>query len=357
MRDTYFGTDRDDAFSATSAIRESFYGLGGNDTFYFYDLSTGPTPPSTDFDSSDRFFGGTGRDQLTNITVNFDGAEGAGKLDALSFDGGAGYDTLTVAVAIDMESYNSKISTFRFDDVAPLVRSVEHREFNVTLSRIGATTNELQLLGGNRDETVRLTQDASMDASGVIRVDLGGGDDRFEFSASVYVASQLIVNTGKGADTVIMNASGSSYPSDFGATIRTGAGADTIVLEGMYSETLNAGAGNDQIYVLTGSFAEAPDIIRTGAGRDRVYVELDSYSTVARLRDFSAARDTIVFDSDEFRNTDVTFDKAVWQGAGSDRLYMDNAAGKLYFGDNVLVNFGGPTDLTAANFVTDSWDI
>ncbi|MDX2484658.1 MAG: hypothetical protein QNK42_13455, partial [Pseudodonghicola sp.] len=290
-----------------------------------------------------------------NITLNFDGLAGLDQLARLSFDGGKGYDTLAVSIAVDMTDYSAKASDLDLTGIAPLLRSVEHREYDIELSAIGNTPEELAIIGGDLEETVFLHQAASMRVDGVIRVNLGGGDDRFEYSADIGVDSSLIVDTGKGADVVIMNASSSSYPDDFDAVIRTRGGADTIVLDGMYSETANAGAGNDAIYVLSGSFAEAPDVIRTGAGRDKVYLELDSYSKLARVSDFSADKDVIVFDIDEVRDTEVTFDKSIWTAAEEDKLYMDNAAGKLYFGDNVLVSFGGETALTADNFLVDDW--
>ncbi|GAA6202303.1 hypothetical protein [Aquicoccus sp. SU-CL01552] len=351
MRSTYFGTDRDNVLSASSEIRESFYGLSGNDVFYFYGID-GVDP---DYDVSDRFFGGTGKDRLQNITLNFDGVTGLDQLARLSFDGGKGYDTLAVDIGVDMTSYTAKTGDLNLTSIAPLVRSVEHREYDIALSAISTTVEELSITGGARDETVRLTQTASMEATSVIRVDLGGGADRFEYNASLGVDSSLIVDTGKGADVVLMNASSTAYPDDFDAVIRTRGGADTIVLDGMYSETLNAGLGNDSIYVLSGSFEAAPDVIRTGKGKDKIYLELDSYSELAKIKDFSVEKDVIVFDVDEFRDTAVTFDEAVWAAAEEDKLYMDTDAGKLYFGDNVLVSFGGAIELTEANFQIDEW--
>ncbi|TDK50696.1 hypothetical protein [Antarcticimicrobium luteum] len=351
MRSTYFGTDRNNVMSASSEIRESFYGLGGGDVFYFY----GGDGVDPDYDVSDRFFGGAGRDRLQNITLNFDGLAGLDQLARLSFDGGKGYDTLAAAITVDMTDYSAKTSDLNLAGIAPLLRSVEHREFDIKLSAIGATPEVLDIVGGALDETVFLHQSASMQAGGEIRVNLGKGDDRLEYSADIGVDSALIVDTGRGADVVIMNASSTSYPDTFDAVIRTRGGADTIVLEGMSSETVNAGAGNDAIYVLSGSFADAPDVIRTGAGKDKVYLELDSYSKLARINDFSIEKDVIVFDTDEFRDTEVTFDRSVWKAAAEDKLYMDTDAGKLYFGDNVMVSFGGPIALTVDNFLVDDW--
>ncbi|MDK3018468.1 hypothetical protein [Pseudodonghicola flavimaris] len=353
MRITYSGTDRDDVMSATSAIRESLYGLGGDDVFYFY----GPSGVDPEYDVSDRFFGGNGADLLQNITLGFDGIGGLGQLAQLSFDGGRGYDTLAVTVAADLSVYGEKAAEMDLGEIAPLLRSVEHRDYRINLGAVNDALRELTITGSALDETVTLSQTASLSGAGEITVRLGGGADEFNFAASIFVETALLVDTGRGADLVRMNGSATSYADEFTAVIRTRAGADTIVLEGMYSEKLNAGAGDDRIFVLTGSFAEAPDVIRTGTGKDRVYLELDSYSSVAKITDFSARWDRIVFDADETRDTGVTFSRAIWTAATEDVLYMNNAAGKLYYGDTVLVDFGGETTLSDKNFITDSWDL
>lgn len=344
MRSTYFGNDGGNYFSATATIRESFYGLDGEDTFHVY---------ASDF--SDRFFGGRGADRMEGMSISYDGASGLDAYGLLSFDGGGGYDTLAFAVDIAMADYTDTTATLALDDVTTLARSVEHREFDVSLSEISDTVADLLLNGGASDETLRLTQTAQMADGGALTVDLGRGDDYFEFSASSSVSSDLTVLTRGGSDTVIIGAATSYYPGGLTTVVKTGAGADVIVLEGMYKEIANAGGGDDEIYVLTGGFAGRPDTIRTGAGADKVFLELDAYSKIAKFRDFSAAEDTIVFDASEFRDTEVTFDKSVWEAAAEDKLYMDNDAGKLYFGDNVLASFGGAIELTAENFTTDVW--
>lgn len=344
MRSTYFGNDGGNYFSASAAIRESFYGLDGEDTFHIYG-----------YDFSDRFFGGRGADRMEGMSVSYDGTNGLSAYGLLSFDGGAGYDTLAFDVTVAMAEYTDTSATLALGDVTTLARSVEHREFDVSLETISDTVADLVLKGDAHDETLRLTQSVQMADGGALRVDLGGGDDYFEFSAASSVSSDLTVLTRGGNDTVIIGAATSYYPGGLKTVVKTGGGADVIVLEGMYKEVANAGAGADEIYVLTGGFAERPDAIRTGAGADKVFLELDAYSKVAKFLDFSAADDIIVFDASEFRDTEVTFDKSVWEAAAEDKLYMDNAAGLLYFGDNVMASFGGSTALTAANFTVDHW--
>ncbi|MCF6429387.1 hypothetical protein [Leisingera sp. MMG026] len=194
-----------------------------------------------------------------------------------------------------------------------------------------------------------------------LKVNTGSGKDYFEFNGNWGVTADITVKTGNGNDTVIINGSTITSPGGLDAVIKTGRGADTVVLEGMHSESLNAGGGSDDIYVLTGSFANAADTIKTGGGRDRLFVELDAYSTVAVVEDFSAAKDVFVFDRQESsraipRDTDVLFDRGEWEAAEEDRLFMDNGADKLYYGSNVLVEFETDVELTAGNFTVGNWD-
>ncbi|OED47758.1 hypothetical protein AB838_14100 [Rhodobacteraceae bacterium (ex Bugula neritina AB1)] len=141
-----------------------------------------------------------------------------------------------------------------------------------------------------------------------------------------------------------------------------GSGGDKIVLEGMHAERLRAGTGSDDIYILTGSFSNAADTVSTGGGRDRLFIELDDYSTVAIVDDFSASKDIFVFDAAEAvsavpRNTEVTFDQAEWRASDESLLFMSNEENRLYFGDNVLVEFSTDVELSSANFTTDTWGL
>lgn len=368
MRTRVYGTNLDNRFTATAEIRESFYGRGGDDTFQVFHHARGA-------DLSDRFFGGSGADWLEQLTFDFTNGAQYGDYRQLSFDGGDGYDTVSATVIADVQGG----LTLDLAQIETSVRSVEHwnydifagapageGQFNIQSGRqddtldifqSGAEMNmRVNTLGGR--DTVRYFAQENVEA---LQVNLGGGADRFEFSADWGVTADLRVNSGKGNDTVIIYGSTVSHANGLEADIRTGGGKDTIVLEGMHSERLAAGGGNDDIYILTGSFANAADVISTGAGRDRLFVELDAYSTVAIVEDFNAARDVFVFDSDEAsellpRDTAVTFDRREWQDADEDRLFMDNDADKLYFGENVLVEFSTDVTLTADNFTTGNWD-
>jgi hypothetical protein len=237
------------------------------------------------------------------------------------------------------------------------------------------------IVAGTQDDTLKIAQyqncsGAEIDIStlkgndaviykaynsiGQLNVATGSGHDYFDFSARWAVSADVRVNTGNGNDTVVIHGSTVSHAQDLDVDIRTGRGKDTIVLEGMHSEFVSAGAGSDDIYVLTGSFANAPDTIKTGGGRDRLFVELDAYSTVAVVRDFDADKDVFVFDQQEARellprDATVTFDRQEWQDAEEDRLFMDNDADKLYYGDNVLVEFSNDVTLTADNFSVGEW--
>ncbi|MBE1282219.1 MAG: hypothetical protein GJ676_02810 [Rhodobacteraceae bacterium] len=358
MRKFVYGTGFQDVMSGTSTIRETFLGYDGNDIFNFYD---GPKPFFTR-DFTDRFIGGNGNDLMQGLNVDLkDVAAAYTTYAGLSFHGGAGYDTVRYDVVGTLaNTVRTSVDLSRFQS---LERSVEHHEFRVTLDYvedlIPSATNA-DITGTNGDETLRLTltraQVEETAQSVGITIDLKGGNDHFEFNGQSQIASTLNVNSGRGNDTVIINVSTTSYSNVDKSRIITGQGNDTVVLDGMYQEVVSVGAGADEVYVLTGNFAHRPDVIDTGAGRDKVFLELDEYSTIARIRDFNATLDKIIFDEDELRDTNVTFDKTVWESSSTPKLYMDNAAGKLYFGDNVMATFDGTPTLTAANFETDTWD-
>lgn len=374
MRTYILGNQFENALEATSTIRESLYGRDGDDTFsiYHHGEGAGAYP-----DLSDRFFGGAGNDTIGSL--NFDLTAGSTLRDysQLSFHGGAGYDT--VSSQIDVQITGG--FTLDLSQIETSVLSVEHWDYGIDL---GTSTGdgEFVIRAGRQDDTLDIRQwEAAGDASikvntlagndhvtystvkdvSDLRVNTGWGNDYFEFNGFWNVTADVRVSTGRGKDTVVINGTTIAYPDGLTANIRTGAGADTIVLEGMHSERLNSGAGNDDIYILTGSFRNAADTITTGAGKDELFIELDAYSTVAVLDDFSAENDVFVFDADEAsgtitRNTDVTFDRTEWENASEDRLYMSNAENKLYYGDNVLVEFTTDVTLSAANFTTGDWE-
>lgn len=374
MRTRYYGTNFDNRFSASNEIRESFYGRGGDDVFTIYHHGSGSGAGA---DLSDRFFGGNGDDWIEALTFDFTNGAQLSDYRQLSFDGESGYDT----VSVDVIAQAAGGLTLDLDAIETSVRSVERWDYDIFL---GTPNSEGQftILGGALDDTMDITQleDASgselrvktMGGDDIVRyaaaksigglnVNTGRGDDHFEFSAGWDVSADITVNTSRGKDTVVIYGSTISHPEGLTADIRTGRGNDTIVLEGMHGETLNAGGGNDDIYILTGSFNNAADTIKTGGGRDELFIELDAYSTVAVVQDFNASKDVFVFDEDEAdellpRDTTVTFDRSEWEDASEDRLFMDNDADLLYFGDNVLVEFASDVTLTDDNFTTGTWD-
>ncbi|UWQ85351.1 hypothetical protein [Leisingera caerulea] len=374
MRTYILGNQFENALVATSTIRESLYGRDGDDTFsiYHYDNGTYVYP-----DLSDRFFGGAGDDTISSLNFDLTADSTLRDYSQLSFHGGAGYDT--VSSQIDVQITGG--FTLDLSQIATSVRSVEHWDYGIDL---GTSTGDgdFVIRSGRQDDTLDIRQrEAAEDARVTVktlagndhveystvknvsdlRVNTGAGNDYFEFNGFWNVTAGVRVSTGKGNDTVVINGTTIAYPDGLTANIRTGGGADTIVLEGMHSERLKSGGGDDDIYVLTGSFSNAADTISTGAGKDELFIELDAYSTVAVLDDFSAQDDVFVFDADEAggiitRNTDVTFDRSEWENASEDRLYMSNAENKLYYGDNVLVDFTTDVTLSAANFTTGDWE-
>lgn len=261
---------------------------------------------------------------------------------------------------VDTKGGNDKVTYDSLIDLASVEILTGAGKDRVSLSTAGEVDSVDIRTGGQRDIVSFYAREDAPEVS----ISLGGGNDKFTFAADWDVTVSIEIDGGKGKDTVIIQGSTVSYPDGLDAIVRTGQGNDTIVLEGMHSEQVFAGGGNDDIYVLTGSFQNAADVIRTGGGSDRVFLELDGYSKVAEILDFSVADDVIVFDKAENtatlpRLTDVTFDVDVWQDAldlGEKVLFMDNDAGELYYGDNVMASFGGSVSLTEDNFLTGFWD-
>lgn len=352
MRRRIYGNWNDEVFTATETVRESFFGYRGDDTFVFYrgDYTGLPVnDPFADPDFSDRFFGGRGNDQLTNLEITFYDDRDYDAYSQASFDGGYGIDSVVFGVNLD----NRDSTTLLLDRFDVQTRSVEIREFDIFKNIEVGRAATIGITGGDGRETVRLELDG-MGTAGV-SIHLNGGNDRVELTTDRDVTTALRLSTGDGNDTVILNATTTQNSSTEGAWITTGNGNDTIVLEGMHGETVYAGSGNDDIYLLSGSFAQAPDRVFTGSGQDRVFVELDGYSQLAELRNFSAAHDVIVFDVDDPTVPEVVFDADDWETGDTPNLFMNNATGQLFYGDNLLIDFGGPTSLTAANFVEDDW--
>ncbi|WP_323779671.1 hypothetical protein [Leisingera sp.] len=375
MRKNFFGNQFGNFYAASSTIRESFYGRGGDDYFTLYSHD----PDGVDIpDLTDRFFGGSGDDTLDllsfSVTTESDNLT---RYSQLSFDGGSGYDTVKSQVSAVM----SGGSTLDLDTIETSVISVEHWFYDMFL--YGNTEDgDFTIGSGMKDDTLNIFQQADANENSIrvntfagadsvlytananvndLKVNTGSGKDYFEFNGNWGVTADIEVKTGKGKDIVVINGSTVTSPGGLDAVINTGKGADTVVLEGMHSEYLNAGGGSDDIYVLTGSFSNAADTIRTGGGKDRLFVELDAYSTVAVVEDFSAAKDVFVFDREEARrtvprDTDVLFDREEWEASEEDRLFMDNDADRLYYGSNVLVEFSTDVELTAGNFTVGSWD-
>lgn len=348
MRKTVFGSDlRDDLFAATQIIRETFYGLGGDDTFLVFN----GTGADLDADFSDRFIGGAGQDLMAGLNV---GLVDYAAYALLSFDGGGGYDTLRFdAGGLIFDATDTVMDLGRF---ATLARSVEHRAFAVSVNVGAAATGDFFATGSSGDESLLLDIAASTETAVAdilnVTVRLNAGDDVFAFVGDPDVRTSLLVDTGKGNDDIRINDTTLRNSDVRGSRIDAGSGHDLVVLEGMNREFVRLGQGNDTAVVLTGGFADVPDTITTGSGMDRIYLELDEYSTIARIRDFDAARDVVVFDKDEFRDTDVTFDAAVAAAAADPVLFMDNATGRLMLGDNIMAIFDGGVTLTAANFET-----
>lgn len=350
MRINITGTESSDTLFATDTIGETLKGKGGDDVFVFYDGAV----PYFDRDFSDRFLGGSGDDVMTGLYVGFNEYTAYSQL---SFDGGKGYDT--VAYNVSGTVSNGDDIVIELDKFETLERSVEAHAFDITALVDDGSTADFSVIGGAGDEFVRIALVPAMlqqlESQITLTVDLGDGNDEVIFTGQQRIDTKLTISTGKGRDTIIVNDSSTENSKVSKTSIKAGGGSDLVVLEGMHKEIVKLGGGSDTVYVVTGNFSDSRDKITTGDGADRIYLELDEYSTIAKITDFDPSQDILVFDQLESRDTTVTFDKAVADAAAQPMLYMDNAAGALYFGDNLLVEFTNGAVLTDLNFTTDAF--
>ncbi|MDE4175769.1 hypothetical protein PXK01_16525 [Phaeobacter sp. PT47_59] len=320
------GTRFDDELAATSTTREALYGRDGDDTLIFY---------SSDF--SDRFWGHAGDDVLEGPNFSFQGAESYSFTRNLHFSGGAGLDTIELDIEIDTDATTTlRLGTFAMDRV-----SAEIRHFDLDAAGSGDSTDTLTIQGSRRNEEVELV-DTTGSGAGEIIVNLGGGNDLFNAYGINSNWASLRVNAGSGDDEVYLNQSAD------GARINTGRGDDIVYTNGFHRETIILGGGDDNVVVSEGSFNTQPDLIRTGGGHDRIHLSVSTFSTLAQITDFSEGKDTLVF-SEAFEGR-VFFDDEPITSIFRPVLIMDNEEGVLRVGDNVLVDFGGSTNLTIDNF-------
>lgn len=227
---------------------------------------------------------------------------------------------------------------------------------NATASVItdGAGTDVIVLSTSNLDkETVNLTADGQSDL--------------------IYNVTNATIN-GLQLNDVIVTSAGTHYTAMLGtatfsdvttttSTIVGSANADTIHgLDGV-TETIDAGAGNDTVYVSTGA-----DQITLGAGSDTlVFSKLVTGADAPRIADYSVADDSIQLSKAAFAAlgpvgalSAAEFEAAAGglATAASTRIVYDTATGDLsYDADGsgagtavVIAHLTGIPTLTAAEF-------
>ena len=335
------GTRFDDVLSATSRKGETIKGFGGHDTFEFYGTA-----------QKDRFEGGAGNDTLTGVELNSDAARFGSQVSGTTFVGGKGMDTIEFSITLDLPTF--KLGTFGMK-----LKSVEHRFYDILLSGGGEwDVEQFKIVGGRASDSLFIRDHMLSRDSDALKVVTKGGRDTVH--VEVQEMDTIFINTGGGADTVVM-----SFSVD-GARINLGGGNDRILMGGYNRETVNAGRGNDTIVLEHKLWTVETDTVKTGAGRDKIIVDASPIVTAAlgNVVDFNEKRDKIglTIDGNGTKPFDVVYSMKEWESEQEtnpdayrvDYWLMDNKAGTLGYVWNgqvkEVLDFGGRTDLDDSNF-------
>lgn len=323
------GTRFSDQLAATSTANEEFRGLGGDDTFLFH------------FDDrSDRFIGGGGNDRL-KITYpeDLDRPAPTGLLKDVKFVGGPGFDTIEMALDFD-----------RIDVVLNLNRqgfrpaTAEALEVNVAFYPYGGGSPDFTLQGTARADIFHFSAQGGA-LAGTLRATTGNGNDSVT-TGHLSNITAVIVNTGTGNDTVLLQAGAAS------THVNTGAGRDVIHTNWLNSERIIAGAGDDIVYLDGQYYGVNPDIVTGGAGRDRFMTDIYQNATTAIITDFRAGQDKIVVTDDTFRPEELIFvETAADIGTDFFNLYFARKEAELYYRGDLVIDLDGAARVGARDFL------
>lgn len=319
------GTRFDDTLTASSRKNEILYGKAGDDAFVFHAFGRG-----------DKFLGGGGDDHLGGIRFDIDASGPSFSRNDITFNGGKGIDT--IAFEIDVHTSKIKLGQFGTRTV-----SVEQSAYE-----IGFHSGTGRIVGSARDEMVVLDNYLKVHDMRSLNVTLKGGDDVFRTDTINSGFGSIRIDLGAGDDTVMLN------QSAHGARIKGGKGDDFIFGGRVASERILAGSGDDTILAVNGSIGQqAIDTIATGSGKDTIVVTSNLYAIAGQgqVLDFNTRRDTVLIA--DIGAADLVFARKDADDPYTNAWTMDNSAGILYWSDRPVLDFGGRTDLTARNFVTD----
>lgn len=286
--------DGDDIIAITAgAVIKNLNGGTGNNTLK---LENGVVDLSTTKLTNIQTITGRGKIQSSDITGK-NITLGSEKLNAWN-EGTGEYDITELEIKGKGTATNDNINLSSLKIAAG---STGHK-LNITNFKSGSLTlNDNNLGNASQDES-------AVDATTVTVTGTESND-------TITINSGKIkdVSTGKGADTVIINAGANV------ATLNTGEGADIINISGTVG-TLDAGDGDDKI-VLSGSGTKV-GTIDAGAGNDNIEVQSGASVTTINL---GAGDDTITLKSGA--GTGLTING----GDGKDTLTLDASSSSVDF--------------------------
>ncbi len=286
--------DGDDIIAITAgAVIKNLNGGTGNNTLK---LENGVVDLSTTKLTNIQTITGRGKIQSSDITGK-NITLGSEKLNAWN-EGTGEYDITELEIKGKGTATNDNINLSSLKIAAG---STGHK-LNITNFKSGSLTlNDNNLGNASQDES-------AVDATTVTVTGTESND-------TITINSGKIkdVSTGKGADTVIINAGANV------ATLNTGDGADIINISGTVG-TLDAGDGDDKI-VLSGSGTKV-GTIDAGAGNDNI--EVQSGATVSTIN-LGAGDDTITLKSGAGTNLTIN------GGDGKDTLTLDASSSSVDF--------------------------
>lgn len=305
--------DGDDIIAITAgAVIKNLNGGTGNNTLK---LENGVVDLSTTKLTNIQTITGRGKIQSSDITGK-NITLGSEKLNAWN-EGTGEYDITELEIKGKGTATNDNINLSSLKIAAG---STGHK-LNITNFKSGSLTlNDNNLGNASQDES-------AVDATTVTVTGTESND-----TITINNGKIKDVSTGKGADTVIINAGANV------ATLNTGEGADIINISGTVG-TLDAGDGDDKI-VLSGSGTKV-GTIDAGAGNDNIEVQSGASVTTINL---GAGDDTITLKSGA--GTGLTING----GDGKDTLTLDASTSGVDFtkitkisGIEVLDISGGST--------------
>lgn len=317
--------DGDDIIAITAgAVIKNLNGGGGTNTLK---LENGVVDLSTTKLTNVQTITGRGKIQSSDITGK-NITLGSEKLNAWN-EGTGEYDITELEIKGKGTATSDNINLSSLKIAAG---STGHK-LNITNFKSGSLTLNNKNLGNDSAD------ESAVDAT---TVTVTGTESNDEITISQGKVKS--VETGKGADKVIINAGANV------ATLSTGDGADNINISGTVG-TLDTGDGDDNIVLSSGSGTKV-DTIDTGAGNDNIEVQSGASVTTINL---GAGDDTITLKSGA--GTGLTING----GDGKDTLTLDGSGSMVDFtkitkisGIEVLNISGATTNTSGAKISYDS---